>query len=87
LKGIRDQAAGGTAEKLESVENEKTILPIVPPAISEVIDCLNHNNFLIFRPYDHRISVPFLKPHQKLPKVGGPQVSSQIASPQICGLK
>jgi hypothetical protein len=87
LRGIRDQAAGGTAGKLESVENEKTILPIVPPAISEVIDRLNHYNFLIFQRCDHCISVPFLKPHQKLPKVGGPQISSQNASPQICGLK
>jgi hypothetical protein len=48
LKGIRCQAAGGAAEGLESVENEKTILPIVPPATNEVIECLNHNNFIIF---------------------------------------
>jgi hypothetical protein len=51
LKGIRDQAGGGAAEGLESVENEKTILPIMPPATNEVIECLNHNNFYVLLPY------------------------------------
>jgi len=62
LKGIRDQAAGGAAEGLESVENEKTILPILPPAISEVIERLNHNNFIIFRLLPVFMIIPYLFP-------------------------
>jgi hypothetical protein len=48
LRGIRDQAVGGAAAGLKSVENGKTIFPIVPLATNEVIERLNHINFIIF---------------------------------------